>query len=99
MENGCTQGVRIVLREFGIQGFEIILINSPSIQHFQLILTHFRSGQLTCQRIFEVSSPVNAVCLHPNQSEIIVGEQNGQIHLWDLKTDKNVLVVSINRKS
>ena len=26
-----------------------------------------RSRNLQCQRIFQVNSPVNAVCLHPNQ--------------------------------
>uniref|UniRef100_A0A6M2DSP2 Target of rapamycin complex subunit lst8 n=1 Tax=Xenopsylla cheopis TaxID=163159 RepID=A0A6M2DSP2_XENCH len=52
-------------------------------------LWDIRTRNLQCQRIFQVSSPVNAVCLHPNQAEILVGDQSGIIHLWDLKTDHN----------
>nr|BAN20635.1 vegetatible incompatibility protein HET-E-1, putative [Riptortus pedestris] len=48
-----------------------------------------RSRNLQCQRIFQVNAPVNCVCLHPNQSELFVGDQSGIIHLWDLKTDHN----------
>ncbi|KAK3932554.1 Target of rapamycin complex subunit lst8 [Frankliniella fusca] len=48
-----------------------------------------RSRTLQCQRIFQVSAPVNCACLHPNQSELVVGDQSGVIHLWDLKTDHN----------
>ncbi|XP_054270856.1 target of rapamycin complex subunit lst8 [Macrosteles quadrilineatus] len=48
-----------------------------------------RSRNLQCQRIFQVSAPVNCVCLHPNQAELVVGDQSGVIHLWDLKTDHN----------
>ncbi|CAD1479357.1 unnamed protein product, partial [Heterotrigona itama] len=33
--------------------------------------------------------PVNCVCLHPNQAELIVGDQSGVIHLWDLRSDHN----------
>ncbi|XP_039292805.1 target of rapamycin complex subunit lst8 [Nilaparvata lugens] len=48
-----------------------------------------RSRNLQCQRLFQVSAPVNCVCLHPNQAEVIVGDQSGIIHVWDLKTDHN----------
>ncbi|XP_056627343.1 target of rapamycin complex subunit lst8 isoform X1 [Triplophysa dalaica] len=48
-----------------------------------------RSRNLQCQRIFQVNAPVNCVCLHPNQAELIVGDQSGVIHIWDLKTDHN----------
>lgn len=48
-----------------------------------------RSRNLQCQRIFMVNSPVNCVCLHPNQGELFVGDQSGSIHIWDLKTDNN----------
>ncbi|XP_077298694.1 MTOR associated protein, LST8 isoform X2 [Arctopsyche grandis] len=51
----------------------------------------FRSR--SCQRIFQVQAPVNAVCLHPNQTEIIIGDQSGIIHLWDLRTDQNEQLV------
>lgn len=47
-----------------------------------------------CQRIFQVSAPVNCVCLHPNQVELIVGDQSGIIHLWHLKTNHNEQLVS-----
>jgi WD40 repeat protein len=52
-----------------------------------------RSRNLQCQRIFQVSAPVNCVCLHPNQSEQVVGYKSGVIHLWDLKTDHNEQLV------
>ncbi|XP_028173381.1 target of rapamycin complex subunit lst8 [Ostrinia nubilalis] len=49
-----------------------------------------RTGrQLQCQRIFQVPAPVNAVVLHPDQTQIMVGDQSGIIHMWDLRTDKN----------
>jgi len=31
--------------------------------------------------------------LHPNQAELVVGDQSGVIHLWDLKTDHNEQLV------
>ncbi|XP_014220624.1 target of rapamycin complex subunit lst8 [Trichogramma pretiosum] len=48
-----------------------------------------RSSNFQCQRIFQVSAPVNCVALHPNQAELIVGDQSGVIHLWDLRSDHN----------
>ncbi|KAG8557451.1 hypothetical protein GDO81_016636 [Engystomops pustulosus] len=48
-----------------------------------------RSRNLQCQRIFQVNAPINCVFLHPNQAELIVGDQSGAIHIWDLKTDQN----------
>ncbi|CAH1273587.1 MLST8 [Branchiostoma lanceolatum] len=48
-----------------------------------------RSRNLQCQRIFQVNAPINCVTLHPNQGELIVGDQTGAIHVWDLKTDHN----------
>nr|CAD7257481.1 unnamed protein product [Timema shepardi] len=54
-----------------------------------------RSRNLQCQRIFQVSAPVNCVCLHPNQAELVVGDQSGVIHLWDLKTDHNEQLVTM----
>ncbi|XP_011503829.1 PREDICTED: target of rapamycin complex subunit lst8 [Ceratosolen solmsi marchali] len=48
-----------------------------------------RSSNFQCQRIFQVSAPVNCVFLHPNQAELIVGDQSGVIHLWDLRSDHN----------
>ncbi|NXN19397.1 LST8 protein, partial [Indicator maculatus] len=57
-------------------------------KRFFLTLSH-RSRNLQCQRIFQVNAPINCVCLHPNQAELIVGDQSGAIHIWDLKTDHN----------
>ncbi|XP_023347122.1 target of rapamycin complex subunit lst8 isoform X2 [Eurytemora carolleeae] len=44
---------------------------------------------LSCQRIFQANAPVNSVCLHPNQQELIVGDQAGVIHRWNLKNDQS----------
>jgi len=49
-----------------------------------------RSRNLQCQRIFQVNSPVHSIALHPNQAEMFIGDQNGVIHVWDLKTDNSV---------
>ncbi|CDW51951.1 target of rapamycin complex subunit lst8 [Trichuris trichiura] len=48
-----------------------------------------RARSLQCQRIFQVTTPVTCVCLHPNQVELFVGDQSGTIHLWDLRNDHN----------
>uniref|UniRef100_T1JHF2 Target of rapamycin complex subunit lst8 n=1 Tax=Strigamia maritima TaxID=126957 RepID=T1JHF2_STRMM len=47
-----------------------------------------RSRSQKCQRLFQAPAPINCICLHPNQGELVVGDQNGTIHIWDLKTDK-----------
>ncbi|RLN38781.1 hypothetical protein C2845_PM01G32270 [Panicum miliaceum] len=38
----------------------------------------------TCQREYESRAAVNTVVLHPNQKELISGDQNGNIRVWDL---------------
>lgn len=48
-----------------------------------------RSRTLQCQRMFGTNAPVNCVCLHPNQSELYIGDQNGAIYLWDLRSENN----------
>ncbi|NXU42922.1 LST8 protein, partial [Drymodes brunneopygia] len=65
----------------GLWGRPHTLNTPPSLCH--------RSRNLQCQRIFQVNAPINCVCLHPNQAELIVGDQSGAIHIWDLKTDHN----------
>ncbi|KFP66457.1 Target of rapamycin complex subunit lst8, partial [Cariama cristata] len=62
---------------------------SPAPKHAPSPLFWCRSRNLQCQRIFQVNAPINCVCLHPNQAELIVGDQSGAIHIWDLKTDHN----------
>ena len=37
-----------------------------------------------CQRDYESKAGVNTVALHPNQGELISGDQDGIIHVWDL---------------
>lgn len=34
------------------------------------------------------TSPVNSVVLHPNQGELISGDQGGRVRVWDLEADK-----------
>ncbi|XP_046856671.1 target of rapamycin complex subunit lst8-like [Xenia sp. Carnegie-2017] len=48
-----------------------------------------RSRNLQCQRVYQAKSAVNCVVLHPNQSELIVGDDSGAIHVWDLRTDRS----------
>ena len=31
-------------------------------------------------------SPINSLRLHPNQQDLIIGDQNGNIHIWDIRT-------------
>ena len=39
-------------------------------------------------------SPVNSVKLHPNQQDLIIGDQNGNIHLWDIRSKpENAVIV------
>jgi WD40 repeat protein len=40
-----------------------------------------------CQRDYECTAPVNTVVLHPNQAELISGDQNGNIRVWDLSAN------------
>lgn len=53
-----------------------------------------RGQSQQCQRLFQVASPVNCMCLHPNQATLIVGDQSGTVHVWDLTTDYNEQLVS-----
>ncbi|WVZ60109.1 hypothetical protein U9M48_010172 [Paspalum notatum var. saurae] len=47
-----------------------------------LCIYGFRTA--TCQREYGSHAAVNTVVLHPNQKEIISGDQNGNIRVWDL---------------
>ncbi|GIX85477.1 target of rapamycin complex subunit lst8 [Caerostris extrusa] len=49
-----------------------------------------RTRTLQCQRLFNACVPVNCVCLHPNQGEFFIGDQNGAIYWWDLKLGDHI---------
>jgi len=40
-----------------------------------------------CQREMENPSPVNTAALHPNQVELIYGDQAGSLKVWDLRSN------------
>jgi len=42
----------------------------------------------TCQREYDNGGGINAVALHPNQGELIAGDQNGNIRVFDLTQNK-----------
>jgi hypothetical protein len=49
---------------------------------------HFCCRAKGCQRNYDTGGvPVNDVVLHPNQAELISGDQNGGIRTWDLRYD------------
>ena len=37
-----------------------------------------------CQRNYSSPSPINSVSLHPNQVELVSGDQSGCLKVWDL---------------
>lgn len=47
------------------------------------------SPQHTCKRVFDCLSPVQAVCLHPNQVELAIATSNASIFLWNISNDNN----------
>jgi len=53
-----------------------------------------RVNQLNCQRIFQVSSTVHSVALHPNQNELVVADSTGALYVWDLRNDKDDSLVT-----
>uniref|UniRef100_A0A182KFW4 Target of rapamycin complex subunit lst8 n=1 Tax=Anopheles christyi TaxID=43041 RepID=A0A182KFW4_9DIPT len=46
----------------------------------------------SCMHIFECQRPVNALCLLPNQVELLIAMQQGGIYLWDIRSDQYDLV-------
>ncbi|XP_065199469.1 target of rapamycin complex subunit lst8 isoform X2 [Planococcus citri] len=42
-----------------------------------------------CHRIFQANAAINYAVLHPNQVELIMCDDNGIIHVWNLKNDRN----------
>jgi G protein beta subunit-like protein len=47
----------------------------------------------TIQRNYKCSGAVNSVALHPNQGELISGDELGALRVWDLSADKCVYKV------
>lgn len=39
-------------------------------------------------RKYDCGTPINTTILHPNQAELISGDQNGIMKIWDLTADK-----------
>lgn len=108
MANGCTLGERTKRPAFGTSGLTFtfryyflrrILVLWPMHNVdlkkwlFNLFPLSCRTKNLQCSRIFQVGATVNTVCLHPNQTELIVGDQSGVIHVWDVRTDRNEQLV------
>jgi len=48
---------------------------------------------MQCQRIFQANAPINCICLHPNQAALVIGDQSGCLHVWDLVRDTSTNVV------
>jgi len=49
---------------------------------------------MQCQKLFQANAPINCVCLHPNQAILVIGDQSGALHVWDLVRDTSSNVVS-----
>ncbi|EGZ06427.1 hypothetical protein PHYSODRAFT_289141 [Phytophthora sojae] len=43
-----------------------------------------------CQRSYDAGVPLNSVVLHPNQAELLVGDQNGFVRVYDLTANAMV---------
>ena len=50
---------------------------------------------MQCQKLFQANAPINCVCLHPNQAALVIGDQTGALHLWDLIRDTSSKVVCV----
>ena len=70
----------------------LLPIDPPFLYHTHPYLCRGPSQQ--CQRLFQVNTPVTSMCLHPNQSTLVVADQSGTIYIWDLSTDHNEQHVS-----
>ncbi|XP_074595170.1 MTOR associated protein, LST8 [Brevipalpus obovatus] len=45
-----------------------------------------RSRNPQVQRMHQVGNPINTCKLHPNQTEICIGDQAGNIYVWDIRS-------------
>ena len=65
-----------------------------------LILIYYiycgRGNGARCEKVFQTQSPVTCAVLHPNSKDLIVSDEEGKIYVWDLRTDQNEHIVSIN---
>lgn len=77
--------------------YQLIILTcyNNNIQKYYFYIFFRAAPQFRCTKIFQVQAPVNAVMLHPDQSQIMVGDQSGIIHMWDLSTDQNEQLVCI----
>ena len=72
----------------------------------QWIFTGGEDGQLciwdlrtaTCQRKLKVPSAVNTAVLHPDQTSLIMGQDNMTCSIWDLRQDQEQVIFKNNRK-
>ena len=46
-----------------------------------------------CQREYKCNSAVNTCTLHPNQAELLAGDQDGNLHVWDLTANARTRLV------
>uniref|UniRef100_A0A0N4Z9Y0 Target of rapamycin complex subunit lst8 n=1 Tax=Parastrongyloides trichosuri TaxID=131310 RepID=A0A0N4Z9Y0_PARTI len=54
-----------------------------------------RANKYSCEKAYQMPSPLNGLCLHPNQNDLIVADAQGVIYIWDLGQDVDS-TVSIN---
>ncbi|KAK9879905.1 hypothetical protein WA026_008406 [Henosepilachna vigintioctopunctata] len=52
-----------------------------------------KESQTQAPRCYYTGNPITTVCLHPNQVELFIGDQNGIVHRWDLKTDQTDQII------
>jgi G protein beta subunit-like protein len=48
-----------------------------------------RAAKTKAHRQISAAASVNCVTLHPNQAELLIGDQDGTIYRWDMAGDKH----------
>lgn len=69
------------------------ILPPPNIHFIWYDFLIFRNRKIVCHRRFDTTSVINYAVLHPNQTDIIMGDDSGMIHTWSLKTDRNEQLV------
>uniref|UniRef100_A0A0K0G3E4 Target of rapamycin complex subunit lst8 n=1 Tax=Strongyloides venezuelensis TaxID=75913 RepID=A0A0K0G3E4_STRVS len=46
-----------------------------------------RANKYSCEKAYQMPSPLNGLSLHPNQNDLIVADAQGIIYIWDLSQD------------